>query len=191
VNAVDNHIAETLQVRPSAHLGGCGGANGEIDDEHAIASNPAIIDATKAVMEVPAVRDYLETPFDEELAEEVKSNAAVTAKYLEEEGWSGATYVARIAEEEPAGVEDLEVDHDDEKFHGHKEDILAIVIGEKTIAEDDMFVVNLSTIKAAAKALSQGDSAIYGRAITAGIAKHMATAKRLPSEETPVMLLAA
>jgi hypothetical protein len=174
----------------SAHLGGCGGANGEVDDNEAINTNPNILAAVKTFMEIPEVREYLGVGYNDELGERIRVNAGKTAQMLKKAGWVGQKYVDSVVETNPRGVEELEVDHDDEKFHGHKENGLAVIIGDKTLDVDNEFVWNLKASKEAARALAgQRGEEGYQQALIAEIAKHFAVANRLPGQDTPVFLL--
>ena len=176
----------------SAHRGGCGGANGEVDDNRAIHDNPAVLGATRALMEIPEVKAYLGVGYSDELAERVRQNAAKTARLLEENGWNGQAYVDGVVATDPDHVEDLEVDHEDVQFHGHKEATLKIIIGDKTYPGDDEFVWNLRASKEICEKLAgQRGTEGYQQLLIAEIAKHMAVAHRLPSDKTPFELLAA
>lgn len=192
VEEVDEHVTRLTGFERSAHLGGCGGANGEIEDNEAINSNPNILAGVKTLMRIPAVREYFGVDYDDSLGEKVRVNAGKTATFLEEQGWVGQKYVDTVTQQNPRGVEDLEVDHEDKDYHGHKEKSLTIVIGDKTLSKDDEFVWNLKTTKEIAKALAGGRGEEgYVQALIAEIAKHMAVANRLPSDKTPVFVLAA
>lgn len=189
IHTIDAYLEAKTGFGRSAHLGNCGGVNGEIADNIAIAENPAVMLAVKAIMEIPQVRAELGVDFDAELAELVQQNAAMTAQILEEAGWHGQTYVDGVKDEKPSAVEDLEVDHDHE-HHGHRENTLTIIVGDKTLEGADDFVWNIAASKKIAEALA-GDRGTEGyvQALIAEIAKHAAVAARLPSKETPVMLL--
>ncbi len=192
IHAIDGFVEKTTGFERSAHLGGCGGANGEIVDQRAINENPAILSATKTFMEIPQVKLYLDTHYDADLAELVRVNAGQTADLLEEAGWNGQAYVDGVHDENPKAVEDLVVDHEDHDYHGHRESTLTIVIGDKTVGVDDAFVWNLKASKQIAEALAgQRGKDGYTQAIIAEIAKHMAVANRLPSDKTPILLLSA
>lgn len=189
---VDAFVARATGFERSAHLGGCGGVNGEIADQKAINENPNIMKAVEIFMALPAVRKDLGVDFDPILAEKVRTNAGNTAKFLIDNNWDGQTYVDGVKETNPRCVEDLEVDHNDEKFHGHKENTLTIIIGDMTLGGDDDFVWNLDASKRVAEALSAGrDPEGYTQAIIAEIAKHMAVAHRLPGQDTPIILVEA
>lgn len=69
---VDEFIASQTGYDRSAHLGGCGGANGEIADQIAINENPAIMNAVEAFMAIPAVREYFGVDFNRDIAEIAK-----------------------------------------------------------------------------------------------------------------------
>lgn len=187
----DLAIIERLMGDPSGHLGGCGGANGEVADHELINEVPAILNATKIFMELPEVKEYFGVGYDDELGERVRANAAKTAQFLRAKGWDGQAYVDGVKERNPAGVEVLEVDADDHKFHGHKEPSVTIIIGDETMPLDhDGFVWNLLATKLAAQKLAgQRGQEGYQQAVIADVAKHMAVCKRLPSQETAVMLV--
>lgn len=190
IHVIDAFVAQATGFERSAHLGGCGGANGEITDQKAIHENPAILAATKAFMEIPVVKAYLGTTYDDELAEMVRVNAGRTAAILEAAGWDGQSYVDGVMAENPKAVEKLTVDHEDHAFHGHRESTLTIIIGDKTEAADDAFVWNLKASKLLAEGFAgQRGKEGYTQAIIAEIAKHMAVANRLPSDRTPILLL--
>ena len=183
----------------SAHLGGCGGANGEIADNVAISEKPAIMDATKVFLSIPAVADYFgieEVKRDmsqeacDELYARVQRNAAKTVEFLKAKGWDGQAYVDRVRAKNPENVEDIEVDHHDEEFHGHREPKLTIIIGGLTMPlDDDGFTWNLKATKQFAESMAgQRGREGYLQAVIADVAKHMAVADRLPSDETPVIL---
>lgn len=201
LNDITDEIDDLVGYR-SAHLGGCGGANGEIADNMAIHETPAIIDAAKALLAIPEVAEYLgvdsikqeigDAAYDA-LFDRVKENGAKTAALLESKGWNGQSYVDRVKRSYPENVEDLEVDHNDEKFHGHKEPKLTIIVGDLTMPlDDDGFTWNLKASKAFAEAMAgQRGREGYLQALIADVAKHMAVASRLPSDETPVFLQVA
>ncbi|HET6747379.1 MAG TPA: hypothetical protein VFH06_04715 [Candidatus Saccharimonadales bacterium] len=218
IDVIDRHVAQQTGFEKSAHLGGCGGANGEVDDdklihgdtltadEHElIQKNPVILEATRTFLEIPEVKKYFSEGheeelrelgktelYDETLAERVRENAGKTAAFFRESGWDGQKYVDTVKKENPRGVEDLKVDHDDTTFHGHKEASLVVIIGDKTIDWPDDFAWNLKASKMVAEALA-GQRGIegYKQALIAEVAKHMAVSKRLPSDKTPIFLLEA
>lgn len=177
----------------SAHFGACGGANGEIIDQRAIHENDNVESAARAFIAAPGVADYLgilpSDNLDRHFAD-VRANARATADMLEALGWDGQAYVDGVAEENPSGVEELAVDENDHDYHGHRENRLVIIAGDKTLNEDDVFVWNLQASKAVAEALA-GDRGHEGyiQVLIADIMKHMAVANRLPSDKTPVELL--
>jgi hypothetical protein len=206
IEAIDQHVAELTGFERSAHTGGCGGANGEIDDNEAINTNPAILKATEAFMAIPEVQAFfmagheddfrdpdsseLRPLFNSELAERVRVASGKTAEFLRAKGWVGQKYVDGVTKENPRGVEDLEVDHEDHAYHGHKEGAIFAVIGDETYPEDDDFVWNLKASKEVAEALSgQRGSEGYVQALIAEVAKHLATSSRLASTETPVAVI--
>lgn len=186
------HLVDELIGGRSAHLGGCGAANGEIIDNRAINENPKLLAAAKVLMEIPEVKDYFGIDYSDELGERVRENAAKTADYLESKGWDGQKYVDGVVSEYPENVEDLEVDENDHEFHGHRESRIIIVIGDKTVAEDNAFVWNLKATKDIAEKLAgQRGKEGYQQALIADIAKHLAVSSRLAHTQTPVELLVA
>jgi|GEM_PF-695295 len=206
IETIDRYMEMATGFERSAHMGGCGGANGEVDDDKAIHEKEAILGATKAFMSIPEVQNYLikghedefsdpttgelSPLFDDVIGDRVRETAGKTAQYLTIHGWNGQEYVDGVVEDNPSGVEDLEVDHDDHKYHGHKEGSILVIIGEETYAEDDDFVWNLSASKKAAEGLAgeRGKDG-YVQALIAEIAKHIATSDRLASEKTPFIIL--
>jgi hypothetical protein len=192
VNAVDEEVSQLTGFERSAHQGGCGGANGEIADHEAISTNPAILAATKTFMEIPAVKAYFEVGYSDELGEKVRENAAKTAELLKAEAWNGQTYVDGVTKENPGKVEILQVDPNDEKFHGHKENTLTVVIGDETLDMDDEFVWNLKASKKVAKALA-GERGVegYQQALISEVAKHISVGNRLCNEDTPIIIVAS
>ena len=190
INQVDMYLADKTGYERSAHTGGCGGANGEIQDNQAISTNPAVLAATKTFMEIPVVKEYFGTGYNDDLEESIRENAGLTTEYLQANNWDGQKYVDGVIHDNPRGVEDLAVDHDDAKFHGHKEKTLTIIIGEQTLNDDDEFVWNLKPSKQVAQALAgQRGNEGYQQALMAEVAKHIAVAHRLPSDKTPVILI--
>lgn len=201
VKIIDGHIAQTTGFEPSAHQGGCGKANGEVDDNEAIHTKPEVLSATKSVLDIPEVRADLikgyeneisegESLYDKLLAERVRENAGKTARLLTAGGWNGQKYVEKVEKNNPRGVENLKVDHND-KFHGHKEPYVALIVGRKTL-QDEGFVINLEVVKEIANALSgQRGLEGYRQALIAELAEEMAVSGRLPSKDTPVFLLGA
>jgi len=185
------HLVDEVVGYRSAHLGGCGGANGEVADNHAIAENSAIMASVKTLMSVPKVKQYLGASYRDELGGLVRANAAKTAAYLERLGWDGRMFVDGVVTETPGNVEDLEVDHQDEKHHGHKERKITIIIGDKTSKNDDEFDWNLKASKEAASRLAGDDIESYTRALIAELAKHLAVAHRLAHTSAPVEILGA
>ena len=190
ITEVDEYIATQTGFERSAHTGGCGGANGEIEDNETIHQSDDLMVAVAAFMEQPHIKEYLEVSFDPILAERVRANAEVTAGYLREHGWQGQKYVESVIAESPHTVEELAVDVTDGKFMGEAEADIVIILGEKTITKDDEFVWNLEATKriAAAFAAERGEEG-YTQALIAEIAKHFATASRLASPETTLILI--
>lgn len=184
-------------IKPSAHRGGCGGVNGAIEDNKAIATNPDIIAVTETFMGLPVVSEFTSIPFNAALSQRVKLKAAETAQDLEARGWEGQKYVDGAAKREPAGCEELETAED--KFHGHKEAGVVFVLSrdrsiseakQKELGLEDMFVVGIQQSVDQANAFG-GQRGFEGvqQALIANIAKHVAVADRLPHEDDPVFIL--
>lgn len=192
INAADT----ASDFKRSAHLGGCGGAMGEITDQKAIHDKSEIMRGVQALLSMPELILATGVDYDEEIAEKVRRNAQKTAAILEQGGWDGTKYVEGVKKDNAHGVEDLEVDENDHKYHGHHEDALLIVLGKKTTNTDDIFVWHIEASKHVAQAFAKHDDGsinpeIYAAALIADCAKHFAVADRLPSEDTPVILIAA
>lgn len=199
ISQVEGDYMKKTGVFRSAHLGGCGGVNGAIVDNQTINENPAIMNVTEAIMGLPYMQKQSVAKYDATIAKTVASNAAVTAEWMMQNGWDGARYVEGITQEEPAGVEDLEVA--DDEFHGHKENAVLLVLsksGSRTISEQKLkslglgeaFVANLDASIDMAKAMAGhlGETGVSAL-LTANIAKHTAVAHRLAGEGTPVYFI--
>lgn len=190
IDVIDAYVTDLTGFERSAHKGGCGGANGEVEDNEAINTNPNILSAVKVFMGIPEVRECLGADFDDELGERARVAAGKTAELQRLAGWNGQAYVDKAEAEKPQFVEDLVVDAEDKKFHGHKEGEIRIIIGDETDGDDDNFVWNLKASKMIAEALAgQRGHEGYVQALIAEIAKHFAVATRLASQDTPVSLL--
>lgn len=191
VTIVEDDMTNKTSIKRSAHSGGCGGVNGAIADNEAIGAEPAILMTTETLMNLPAVQEATGTGYSKVLGDAVCENAPKTADKLRAGGWAGEKYVEGVRKVEPAGLEDLEVDHD-HPFHGHAEDAIVFVIGNKTIIAPNLFVINLDAIIMNADALSDQRGYVgYVQALIADIAKHIATADRLASKKTPIYLVEA
>ena len=189
IDAVTKYVQQRSGKKRAAHTEGCGGANGAIVHNELIGNDPAPLDATKALLEIPAVVDRTGVKYDETLADEVRQQAPKTAAWLRTNGWNGQTYVDKTAKHEPSGVEELQ--GGDDALRGHAEDALVIDLREGVVVTlDNVFVASISAIIKKAQALGgeNGDEG-YTKALIADIAKHMAVAKVLPSEDTPVFLI--
>lgn len=193
LDTVDAHVEKYSGKKRSAHTGGCGGANGAIMHNELIAIDPAVLGSTEAVMNLPEVHKLIGMRYDHKRGEAVRDRAARTAAWLNEKGWNGQAYVDMAQDTEPVGVEELEVS--DDEFHGHME--VAVVIDTRegvVVSIEDVFVISMAAIRKKAEALAgrPGDESFikkYNQALIAGIAKHMAVAKVLPSEKTPVFVI--
>ncbi len=202
ITAVEKYYESVTGVRRSAHSGGCGGVLGAYADQKDVAENPAVMEAVKAIMEIPEVYEYTGIRFNADSASAVAKRAAHTATWMEAQGWNGATYVEGVRKDDPSGVEELEVG--DDKFQGHREPALVLVLstGEKSYGISDAalaetgttppFVVSLDASLEMAKALGgqRGEDGVR-EALIANLAKHVAVADRLPEIKTPVYLIAA
>lgn len=200
ITTLDTHLEETLGLKASAHQGGCGGANGAIQDNEAIAGNPAIIEATAAILDLDEVKSLTGFGYDSERGAAVRSRAKHTATWLREHDWVGQLYVDGVNEREPAGVEELEAPHD-APFHGHDEPAIVFLIsksGTKALSKKKAqeagigmpFVANVDLMRDESEALAgqRGQEGLE-EAFIAATAKHVATCDRLPSTETPVYVM--
>ncbi len=203
---VDDAYEKLTSVKPSAHLGGCGGAKGVVEDNEHMAENGASVEVAEAIMNLKSVADYSRLSFTEEYGNKVRANAAKTAKRLKAGGYSGPAYIANVENENPAGVEDLEVDEADHEFHGHQENAIVFVLsfsGKETLSKQKMeelglgqaFVINIDASVDSAKALSRKDpnAAVdedrAAQLLIANIAKHAEVAHRLAHKLTPVYFM--
>jgi hypothetical protein len=193
VSAIDAYVEAKTGKKRSAHSEGCGGANGAVLHNELIHSDPAPLGATEVFMNLPAIKALTGVTYDAELGDAVRAQALKTAQWLRNNSWDGQEYVDMVSEAEPAGVELLE--GGDDTFHNHAED--AVVFDLRTgevVTRDDVFVISVSAIINKAKAFAgnpdeAGYKSAYTQALIAGIAKHMAVAKVLPSTKTPVYLI--
>ncbi len=199
VHFINHKMTGLTGINPSAHSGGCGGANGAIDDNYAIANNPSIISAVKAVINIPAFSQTSGLEFDEASGQEVRRQALKTAGWLKSNSWNGDEQVEAVKQLGLENIEELKTDHD--KFHGHKESSIILLLsrdGTKTISKaklhniglGEAFAVNIDASINEANALS-GDRGEEGKkqALIANLAKHMAVASRLASLDTPVFFV--
>lgn len=189
IDAVTTYVERRSGKKRSAHTEGCGGANGAILHNELIGTSAAPLAATKALMDLPTVRERTGVMYDETLAAAVREQAQKTAQWLRANGWNGQAYVDKASHKEPVGVEKLK--GGDDRFSGHAEDALVIDLRDGVVVTlDDVFVVSLSAIIKKAEALGgENGDAGFARALIADIAKHMAVAKVLPSEDTPVFVI--
>lgn len=203
VKTVGRDFEAKTGIRRSAHLGGCAGVKGAVADNKNMHASPVSVNVAGAIMEIPAVRNYSGVEFTAELGARVRERAGITGDWLESEGWDGDMYVEKTQKHEPSGVEDLEVDDADEKFHGHKEEAVIFILsldGTKSISErklkelglGEAFVVNVNASVDAAKAQA-GNRGEKGAAqlLIANLAKHAEVASRIVSRSTPVYLVVA
>jgi hypothetical protein len=194
------HVVETALgfVERSAHLGGCGGANGAIIDNQTIATKDAIMSGVHAFMSQSDVRKFAGFDYSDRTAKAICRRAVDTAAWLKQHGWDGKKYVDGVRRESPAGVEDLETF--DNGFGGHEEPSLAVVLSrtrDRTVSPDVAerlglgrpFVWNIDASLDAAIQLGMGIDDDVRAAFTANLAKHVAVADRLASDKTPVYLL--
>lgn len=201
LDSIEDDYAKKTGVRPSAHMGGCGGVNGAIQDCRTGATDDAPVKVAKALMEYPDIYEASGLDYSDTLGEKVRENSAKAASFLQANNWDGQAYVDRTKQHEPAGVEELEVDETDHKFHGHKEDAILLVFsrdGKQSIDEyrlkelglGEAFVVNLdaSIDMAKAQAGNRGDDGA-AQLLIANFAKHAEVAGRLASDKTPLLLL--
>lgn len=185
-------------VERSAHLGRCGGVAGAVADNRAIGAKPAILSTVRALMELESMRSFTGVRFDDKAAALVRKRAPRTADRLERLGWNHDTFIKRVAQESPAGVEDLKTF--DNGFGGHEEPVIVFVLSrgrDKTVSQDEAeklglgrpFVANLDASYDVAVQLGMGEDDAVRRALIANLAKHVAVGDRLASPDTPVGLL--
>lgn len=190
INVANPEQADELSgTERSAHTALCGGANGEIGDNEAIHANDTIMNAVKTFMTLPGVSTYLDASFDAERAEIVRQNAALTAQVEAADGWNGQKYVESVLNASPENVDELWHDPADEKYHGHDEESVVVILGDKTLRHGK-FVWNI----AASKRVIDGFEKHGGDRVQltlAEIAKHLSVADRLPSDKTPLIVLSA
>jgi hypothetical protein len=189
IKTFDEYMSRATGFELSAHLGGCGGLNGDIADNNAINQKPAVIEGVEALMSVPEIQEATGATFDANLGAAVRKNAGDTAQLLEQGGWVGQEYVDNAVEVHPEGVEDLEVK--DDAHHGHAEDSIAVIVSkDKTIIADNVFPINVEAIirKGQAYAGQRGDEG-YVQGLIAGFGKHVAVADRLPGPDTPLYVV--
>lgn len=188
INEIDRLVEDKTGFAPSAHTGGCGAAGGEILDMSLIASKPAIMKATEALMEIPEVKEFLSTSFNEAAAGRIKKRAEGFRLFLDNQGWQGDRYVQGAIARNPRGVEVLQSD-DALPFHGHQESAILVLLGEKTLPVEyaDIFVWNLEASRTIVKALAENPQQ-YQELMIAEIAKHFAVCDRLPHPKCPVIV---
>lgn len=189
VEVVDQEFEDRTGIKRSAHLGGCGGANGAIEDNENIAENDVLGTVVGALFSHPVIAPHLDAKIDlDQDWKPAKERARRTAGLLKAFGWVGQKYVDGVKDDEPRGVMELETA--DDPYHGHAEDALALVVGERTIEMPDVFVWNIEASKAAAVAYAgKNNPDGYKQALIAEFAKHVAVADRLPSTDTPVYII--
>lgn len=193
---------EKVRFDRSAHLGGCGGVNGAIPDNLAIAEKAAILKVTQAVMDHKELVRHTHLPYSKVAAEAIRHQASLTAAWLKKEGWEGQKFVDGVKNnsQTAAGVEDLQAD--DSAYHGHNEPAIVLFYSttrSQTVSQNQAeslglgrpFVGNLDASQEIAEDLGEGDPSREVAVMTANIAKHVATGDRLASPETPVYLLIA
>jgi len=192
-------IETKLQLERSAHTGGCGGANGLIDDYQAMHGNPAVVTVAGAIMNHEALATFTKIPYFETVGGEVRRNAGKTVDWLNRRGWQGAAQVHRAEEISPAGVEVLDADKA-KPFNGHEEPAIVMVYsrsGMNTLSTDSIgslgmgrpFIASLNASEHIARQLAAaGDDGSISRLMTADVANCVAAGSRLASPETPVFL---
>jgi len=204
VNGLEDYYEKITGVKRSAHTGNCGGVLGAVKDGDPDAL-PAAFNTVEAIMAIPEVINHTKMTYDKDLANEVATQAPRTAQWLKEHDWDGNTYVEGVTKDEPAGVEDLEVDVNDHAHHGHKEPALVLFLNTnederfslseakmKALGINSPFVVNLDASYDMAKALSGQDGERGAtKAFIANLKKHVMVANRLPSRKTPVYFMMA
>jgi hypothetical protein len=192
-------IESTLDVSRSAHTGGCGGANGLIEDQQAVHDNPAITQTAGAVMNHEALLAHTKLPYDEVMGLGVQKMAGDTVTWLKAQAWDGPAQVKHATETSPAGVEALEVD-ETSPFKGHAEPAILLYYstsGKNTLSVDKLeelglgrpFIVSLNASVKVATGLAGPRGEQGARALLlSDLANTVAAGSRLATPETPVML---
>ena len=176
---------------PASHTGGCGGVNGAVVDNEAIAETPAIMKAVATIASLPEVQAFTGFTYVKEAGDLVKERSLGAAKILSE-SWTGPAYVEHIEATNPAGVQVLAVD-ESAAFKGHAEPSVVAVLSlgrDKTVSKNKMneggqgrpFVWNIDASWDMAERINPERP---GVAFVANVAKHVAVCNRLPSDKTP------
>ncbi|HJP81543.1 MAG TPA: hypothetical protein VJ841_04070 [Candidatus Saccharimonadales bacterium] len=185
----------------SSHQGGCGGANGAVEDAQAVVGKKELFGATEALMSIPEIQVYTKLSYDAKTANGVRNRAAKTAEFMTQGDWVGQKYVDGIAKGKFAGnVEVLKTN--DSTFHGHEEPAVVIIFsvsGLMTISKDEAdslglgrpFVWNLDGSLDVATNMNKEKPGTKRAAFMANIAKHLSGADRLATPKTPVIIILA
>jgi hypothetical protein len=189
MNLLHKQLAERLGVLPSCHNGTCGAVCGAIADNKSIAENPAIMDGVQALMDIFQVRSFTGIEFDATYAAQIKSNAAITAEYLEQADWSGEKFVEGASKDNPRGCEELLTATD--RYHGHREKGIVLVLDrERTTDLDDYFIADIQPLLDIANAFSGvGGEQKRQEIFIALLAKLVATASRLNDPDAPLYIV--
>lgn len=213
---IDNAVTQKTGIRRSAHTSGCAGIKESVADSRNMAANGASVAVAEAVMGLEPVATYSARFFEDgkgleytpERGEAVRARGPRTADVLEAGKWSGEQYVEATIDEEPVGVEDLDVGNDEnDAFHGHKENAIVFVVshdGTQALSKEKMrelglgqaFVVSIdaSVDMSMAHAREEDDLSIRrdqaSQAMIANIAKHAEVANRLAHSDMPVYFMA-
>jgi hypothetical protein len=191
---IEKFAKDTMGLAPSSHSGGCGAANGLINHLR-VMNSENIAAATAAIIQL--IEPAIQAEYDNNIYQEIAANADTLALQIEQANWDGNKFVASISEQDQAGVEQLEADKNDQ-YHGHKEQSIILVYGNKTLSKQKMielglgqaFVINIDLINDIAASLSglEGQAG-YSKALHALIAYQLAVASNLCNKNMPVFII--
>lgn len=201
IDTIDDYVAENLGIKPCSHEGGCGCAAHQLAILKSMGRQQNA-DATRAVVDAPYVQELTGFFFSGDRHNELQERIPSLVTHMEAEGWDGNLYVEHKKQQDSNGVETLATD--DSPFHGHKEQVIAIVvdlrgddrkrtIGKKKLVDlglGEAFVVNVNAIHDSAKGLAGPDNEpCEVRAFQAGISEQIGTASVLCNENMPVVFV--
>lgn len=151
-------IEKAFNIALATHTGGCGAANHLIEHIREVAENPHIMEATRSLMLlVNSYNDYLETDYDENIAQEIQAKASAFTTKLVDDGWQKEQFTEAVRDRLPVDPNDphaadfkkwedelaeppiyIEVLDEDSANpnrinSGHKEQGIVFVIGDKTL----------------------------------------------------------
>lgn len=180
----------------ASHEGGCAAGLQLVVHIQGV-SAPEVISAVKTLMNHELVTPVTDAPFSDELGERVRTAAPLAAEALESVGWDGAQFTQKAKDENPAAVEDLQVDPDHE-HHGHAPGGIVVILGDETIDERKIqaigianpLVVNVrASMKLASAFAGQRGRDGYVQGLIANLAHHLSIANAAVHPSVPVYLV--